>query len=279
MHSDLGKALAQTHYMERELNSEYGVRALLAIKPNRKAILFIHGYGGDAVSTWSEFNKILLEDSRFADHDLIFYGYDGLRGELIATVLIFRDFMDWLFGKSLVLINHALGKEALRPEGFAYDHILVVAHSLGAVVARWAFIKATADKLSWHNKTSMLLFAPAHMGADIVQLIIETASSYSLLKLGVGLARIKSPLIDQLKKGSDELTKLASEFMSAIATPGNQHLVAKRVCIAQFERVVKNETFCIDPEPSPIQGSTHRSICKPRPGFNKPIVYLRECTP
>jgi pimeloyl-ACP methyl ester carboxylesterase len=279
MLTEFGKALAQTHYIERELNGEFGVRALLAIKPNRKAILFVHGYSGDAISTWSDFNKVLPGDNRFSGHDLLFYGYDGLRGELIATVGIFRNFMDWLFGDPLVLINHALGKEAHRPEGFAYDHVLVVAHSLGAVVARWAIIKATTAKSFWSNKTSLLLFAPAHMGANIVQLVIETASSYSILKLGVGVARIKSPLIDQLKKGSDELGLLASEFTSAMAKNGNQHLIAKKVCIAQFEHVVSNKTFCADPEPSPIQGSTHKSICKPRPGFNNPILALRECIP
>jgi len=279
MLTDFGKSLAQTHYMERELNSEFGVRALLAIKPNRKGILFIHGYRGDAISTWSDFSKILPGDNNFSGYDLLFYGYDGFRGELIATVGIFRNFMDWLFGNPLALINHALGKNALRADGFAYDHVLVVAHSLGAVVSRWAIIKATTAKSPWGNKTSLLLFAPAHMGANIVQLAIETASAFSILKLGVGIARIKSPLIDQLKKGSDELASLASEFTSATATNGNQHLIAKKVCIAQVENVVSNKTFCKDPEPSPIQGSTHKSICKPRPGFNKPILALRECMP
>jgi pimeloyl-ACP methyl ester carboxylesterase len=74
-----------THYPERQLNlsPDFGGKGTSAIwsqSPGHagKAIVFIHGYGGNALKTWSEFNKLLPLEPKAADYDLIFYGYDGL---------------------------------------------------------------------------------------------------------------------------------------------------------------------------------------------------------
>src|SRR5713226_8217620 len=98
----------QTHYMARSLKYEIDLRTFFAIHPGRKAIVFVHGYGGDSISTWSEFDRLCLGRPEFDSYDLMFYGYDGLRSELIASSTLFYEFLSWLFDAPVSAINDSL---------------------------------------------------------------------------------------------------------------------------------------------------------------------------
>src|SRR4029077_16352823 len=61
----------------------------------------------------------------------------------------------------------------------AGDRVLFVAHSLGAVVLRRALLDcyldaARYDDAHWSRHSSLILFAPAHSGANVLRLIGET---------------------------------------------------------------------------------------------------------
>src|SRR5713226_7104842 len=73
-----------------------------------------------------------------------------------------------------VIVNGTLRPELHRKAEFQYGSVVVVAHSLGAVVARQALLDLDEDRNpKWLNKISLVLFAPAHMGADVVPLGTE----------------------------------------------------------------------------------------------------------
>jgi pimeloyl-ACP methyl ester carboxylesterase len=266
----------QSHYIPRKLDPHAGLTAIFAVEPNKRAIIFVHGYGGDAISTWSEFDRFCLTLREFSSYDLLFFGYDGLRSELLASSLLFHKFLAWLFADSVVAINDSLPSGVARDRSFGYESVTLVCHSLGAVIARWALLEATNGGDPWASKVRLVLFAPAHTGANVVRLALEVSSHWRFLEFFTALARFESPLIDQLKEGSTELTMLWTDTERALQAGANQHLKAAKVCIAERERIVKNLPFCLDPRSVPLAGTTHRTICKPHSSFPQPLVALAE---
>jgi pimeloyl-ACP methyl ester carboxylesterase len=271
----------QTHLAPRTLKSEQAkgenVEALFSAQPNRKAVLFIHGFSGNALRTWSEFPELLPECSKCTGSDLYFYGYDALRDELIASAAIFRVFLDRLFGKTKEILAANLPPSAQRADDFEYDQLVIAAHSLGAVVARRALLDATIKQSGWVARTKLVLFAPAHMGARVADLALEAASSFSFVKLFGHIIRFASPFIDELKPNSPELKSLLADTTAALEGGKNAHLVAQKVIIATRESIVSNIPFAKDPPPDAIAGTSHTTVCKPRKNFLQPFTYLEEC--
>lgn len=252
-------------------------QALFAVQPNRKALLFIHGFSGEAITTWSDFHTILPECPKCSGYDLFFYGYDGLRAQMNASAAIFRSFVDRLLGQTQEFLAANLPPSAQRPTSFEYDELVIVAHSLGAVIARRALLDGTRGKLKWVSRTKLVLYAPAHMGARVADLALEAASSFKFLRFfGIG-ARFVSPLIDELKPDSRALKSLLEDTATATKGGANPHLIAKKVVIAQYEKIVENGTFGDDPPPDAIPGTTHTSVCKPRKDFLDPLTLLEAC--
>lgn len=91
----------QTHLALRPLTGtqrpDKDVHVLFATKPNRKAIVFVHGFSGHAINTWSDFHVLLPECPKCGYYDMYFYGYDGLRAEMNASAAIFCTFLDRMF--------------------------------------------------------------------------------------------------------------------------------------------------------------------------------------
>ena len=274
-----------THFPERPLRmpAKFGKQETFAVwsrRPAKKAILFVHGYSGAALTTWSEFHHLLPDTPGLEGHDLIFFGYDGLFSTTAASATLFYQFLDHLFRKPARVINPSLPARAARPDNFAYDHITLAAHSLGAVLTRWALLFAHQNKRPWVAKTSMVLYAPAHMGARIERLAMEVSagggSLGNLLRVIGVVSKFKSPLIEELKEGSAELQALLDQTKVALEEGAAPYLVAKRVVIADRETVVKNLRFADDPWPPETYAATsHTSVCKPRRDFSHPLDVLR----
>jgi alpha-beta hydrolase superfamily lysophospholipase len=267
----------QTHLQDRSLKEYRHVRALFSVVPSRRAVIFIHGFGGDPLATWANFHTLLPRKPEFSAHDVFFYGYDGLWAELVSSAAIFESFLSTILANPLTIINNNLPASGKRGSSFAYDHVLLVGHSLGAVIARWALLPSKPEKKNWEGKVSLVLFAPAHKGADVPKLALEAIDGFKFLKLLAGFLKFKSPLVGQLTKGSDELRFLEVETLKALSTGGNRHLIAKKVIIAQYEKIVSNLKFGDDPDPVAVAGKDHMSVCKPKDDFELPVTYLAEC--
>jgi alpha-beta hydrolase superfamily lysophospholipase len=271
----------QTHLAMRTLKGnqkpDRDVQVLFAVQPNHKALLFIHGFNGNAIKTWSDFHELLPECSTCSGHDVYFYGYDGLRAEMNSSAAIFRVFLHRLFEETKKLLTTNLPRSAQRQDNFEYDELVIVAHSLGAVISRRALLDATKEHSDWVARTKLVLYAPAHKGAYVADLAVESVSSFWFLKLFAAGVRFKSPLIDELRKESPMLKKLLEDTQAATKDPANRHLVAKRVILAEYDNIVTNEAFGDDPPPYSIPDTTHTTVCKPTRDFLDPLTHLEAC--
>jgi len=244
-----------------------------SLTPSGKLVIFIHGYKGKAIATWARFDSLLLADRRFQDADCIFYGYDGLKTELIASSSLFLDFLHNICSNPADFINATLPPSVQRPTQFHYSSVLIVAHSLGAVITRQALVFACRQNFHWTSMVRMALFAPAHMGADVARLATEVAALNPIAALLSAFARFHSPLIDQLNPEKSTVLPALRQQVEAARGLGNPSLSPTRVFIATRENIVKNDPFPGDPVPHAIDG-THTSICKPDSANHKAFAGI-----
>jgi pimeloyl-ACP methyl ester carboxylesterase len=265
--------------IERISDDENGltIYALYAWKPEGKAIVFIHGYSGDAVQSWSAFEQLLPSSQACKGHDIYFYGYDSRFSDIIAEASGFRDFLAKLLDEPKRYMASLSSLNPGRWDNFTYDHALIVAHSLGAVMARQALLDATRDQRKWPQRCELLLFAPAHKGTKGVDIGIGLADSIPFLKYLTPVLRYTSTAIDDLKEDSPILLQLEQETLNATAAGANPHLKARKVLIAQHEKIVNNLRFANDPAPEKIPGTSHTNICKPNSARLEPLHFLEQC--
>ena len=153
------------------LKQEHGSYAMLSTNPvKRTAIVFVHGFAGDAMTTWLQFQTLIdLLQNRFphyAASDLYFYSYDSLKTKLPANAQRCLDFIHHIYPRpdrsSLiddaplsflpdVLQSTSVLAASYLPE--SYQELILVGHSLGGVVIRmavWFALRGASDPTAMH---------------------------------------------------------------------------------------------------------------------------------
>lgn len=245
--------------------------ALFSKLTPRKAIIFIHGYKDHPIKAWQDFHKFIPRENKFKECDAYFYGYDGTIGQISSSSNLFFYFLQSLFTDT----NSIIPKWLSRDKYFSYDEIIISCHSLGAVIARRALLDAVDQQISWSNKVSLLLFAPAHKGCHFLPLMAQLLQGVELAMIYYALKAQKSPYINQLSKDSQILNRLLQDTLKLTMNGQNLNLNAKAVIWAEQENVVENEHFGRDPKAITIRGKNHKSICKPKSKYIEPINLLK----
>jgi alpha-beta hydrolase superfamily lysophospholipase len=156
-----------------------------------------------------------------------------MRARPSADLLI--TFLERLFVKAAGKI-HSTQHTAPRSSAFSYKGVIIVAHSLGAVVSRLTLLDAYWRNLAWTQRTGLVLFAPAHSGAQILPLA-SLALGVLRLAPAEALARFRYQVLQDLGENSQPLVDLAEKTRKAL-TKGAQHLIAKRVVHAGQDKIV-----------------------------------------
>lgn len=249
--------------------------AFWADKPNGSVLVFVHGFNGRSVSSWLQFPSHLPAQPAWAAADLIFFGYDGRYAPVMASAPILAEFLDEVMSGRVRLnipLTDRLGNSELRP----YKRLFLVGHSLGAVVARRALLEARRPaRREWLSRTQLVLFAPAHRGADVASLVLEGLVGFPVA--GRGLAAwiaYRFPPARELAPGSSTLTDLERESDDAYGA-GENAIQAARIAFGERDRIVRVENFAKDPKPRIFLGRGHSDICKPSDGFQDPIEFFK----
>jgi triacylglycerol esterase/lipase EstA (alpha/beta hydrolase family) len=256
----------QTHYLPCSLKfGGHDTWAYFSVRPKGTAIVFVHGFTGSAVDTWSEFDRLLLEEPKCAGADLFFVGYESVRITSSSAASVVHEILQTLYSDPESLQNWPLRRGNL----FVYSRFLIVAHSLGAVVSRRAILMGHARNEEWPSKCRLILYAPAHFGARLQRLLTQL-----LPKKWIALLYYTAPTIEELKPNSETLRKLKEHTQKAVAG-GADYLKAIKVVQARSDNIIidKDEVFCGDEHSDWVDG-THLTVCKPRAENLNPLRHL-----
>jgi len=264
-------------------------QVILCRKAAKTAAVFIHGWGGDAGGTWEMFPKALTTLPAAASADAYLVDYPSISHQVPFCAAQLRRFLvDLVEAPVEVMINRSLPSGApRRSPNDTYERIILVGHSMGAVIARRALLdieKAPPPSITPKHleKFKLLFFAPAHLGSDLPLLI---GAGFHLDKLPAAkligsLILLWKPSLRDLEKGSASLNKLASdcrELRERREAKGESttHLRAN-VYHAERDRVVYQDDFDNDFPFTPVMQRNHRNVCKPDASYLTPVEALRK---
>ncbi len=269
----------QTHYTPRPLPAHGRASAVRwATDPVGRAVVFVHGFGGEAQGTWDQFATLLPLQPEARGRDLFFFGYDSLAQQAPISAAEFRDFLVDLWTDPVATLIQPSLQDARRADpAFRYHHVTLVAHSLGAIVVREALVQAALEDPphDWVHHVALVLFAPAHTGARATELGKELLGVLpgpfeAALKGGTHAA---IPVLMDLEPGSETLKALAAGTQDLL-DKGYSSLRAKVVVVGTRDRVVHSVRFCADPGPRRAVGLGHIGVCKPDQRYTAPLGYL-----
>jgi pimeloyl-ACP methyl ester carboxylesterase len=271
--------IVQNHYAPREIQcgQRKGI-AYWSIEPTGHSIVFVHGFRGHSTNTWQEFPSLLTANQVFAGHDLIFYTYDTINTPAYTSGAFLKQFLDQLFEEPLFVWEQSLSSEAERRKNLRYQSIVIAAYSLGAVVSRLALVAAYREQKDWLLKTRLVLFAPAHCGARVQALLMSTVTPVSWIAPIAGVITNWCPTFEDLIPDSKILNQLLDDTNEAQneKTEAGKKLLAHSVIYGDLDKVIQSFRFSKDPDPIPVAGKDHITVCKPSPEYNLPIQKLLE---
>jgi pimeloyl-ACP methyl ester carboxylesterase len=271
--------VAQNHYAPQKVPCpQRDGTAYWSIKPTGQAIVFVHGFRGHVTNTWQEFPSLLTASQDFAGHDLIFYTYDTINTAAYTSGSFFKQFLDRLFEDPISIWNQSLSPGAVRPKDLRYRSVVIVAHSLGAVVSRLALVSAHRDQKNWLLNTRLVLFAPAHCGSRVHALFMSTITPVPWIVPIAGLANYICVTLEDLTPNSKILTQLLEDTKQAQKdkSEASKRLLADLVIYGAEDKVIEALRFSNDPDPVPVPGKDHISVCKPSQDYSLPVHKLLE---
>jgi hypothetical protein len=254
-----------------------------ALQCDRTLAVFVHGFRGKALSTWLSFPDFVDEFDGLRNVDLLFYGYASSPQRMQNMAINLRSQIDAVWEDPGNLGPEAAEALAARPtliekgRHAAWDRVLFVAHSLGAVVLRRALLDchldaaARYDDAHWSRHSGLCLFAPAHSGANLLRLIGET-----FLTVGIPVASVLKqiyPCLQDLEEGCEALIALREDYRNLAEGPRSR-VNALAVILAENDRVVDPARFPGDPVAEQINGKGHMDVCKPSRECRVPVSKL-----
>ena len=166
---------------------------------HKTAIVFIHGFGGDAAKTWEEFPAFLASAEPLHDWDVFSIAYNS---NLMATAV--EASLGWLKRKFWsrqppiqVLADELRARFDFKPLS-EYQRVAIIAHSMGGLVAQ----RAILDDGKLPSRVSHLLLFGTPSGG---------------LKTAAAAKKVQAQLADMAECG-EFITKLRTEWDAADLT-------------------------------------------------------------
>ncbi len=257
------------HTIPFDLTDGENSQAFFAYDNPNTLVIFVHGFKGSAIGTWSDFPEAVVNEVDFSKVDFIFYGYSTLEASAAFHAAAFKKFLV----KTIEPVKNNIIPASQGLQERSYSKIILVAHSLGALIVRQAIISACKNNYDWLSKVSLLLFAPAHTGARVQKLAKEVLSGWGALIPSI--AKYQYPVYEDLEPDSQFIKTLIDETKKLLANNYKCN-IAKKVVWAEKDRVVSQINFCDDPDPELIYNKGHINVCKPDSVYVKPVEILKD---
>lgn len=279
---------SQSHHLPVSVAASFGLGSLAhwSVLPARHLVVFVHGFGGSARNTWPDFPSLLTANPLLEAFDFLFYGYNGRTQQAHNSANEFGAFLSNFLGDPAAFVNQSI-PTGYKRSNFGYDRIVLVAHSLGAVVVRRALLdfyeRVQLEQVAgeWLDGVRLVLMAPAHNGAFAAQGAYAALGDlgWPVLKLIGHYVRYRIPLLTELQVNSLVITTLHRDTAAVIdahrsagkAIPA--FLRAHSVLWAKDELVVQNAKFFVDPQ-AVLVAADHHGVCKPKDVTHQALQHV-----
>jgi hypothetical protein len=267
-----------------------GSYALLSENPKTDAaILFFHGFLGDAHGTWLNFQSMIDTDGTTAPQwdrsDLFFLQYSSFRESISSIASIALEAVDHLFpipprslfemDRSIKGVPDSIMRLSLRPH--KYKSLILVAHSEGAAVLRRAVEIAYKNrkqkkKVSTKLRTTELnLFAPAHLGFEPKGWIGACLSISRIEQVAITVLKLSRAFVEMKEKTA--LLSTVKNTDQYARDDSDYKALRARVLIGKEDDIVVRGEFAYDTVLPEEPDQDHSSICKPRVEYSKPLLF------
>lgn len=257
--------------------------ALVSRRPATRLVIFVHGWRGDATSSWGGFYTP-PNDDWWQDADLVFVQYDSTAETVTATSDRIRrqigDFFPVPYKRMLVDEEGPVRADFDSP----YDELVLVGHSLGGLVLRRALVDSMHEwRASGYRagqrpvilEAALRLFSPASAGFQPRGLLgaFKSAPLWWIAEMF-----LTSGAYPDLQRGS-VLIKQTQDWTEAYGGDGRASALAASILWANPERVVITDRYETDARTQTADKTTHSSVCKPSDKYTLPYRFVQKgCT-
>lgn len=223
------------------------VREPLADKTNKGLILFVHGLGGDASTTWGAFPSLIQKDPELRNYKLHYFSYP-------------TSLFSWPWSKKYPPIQTLA--DALRTEvenRFAtYSNIILVCHSLGGLIGR-KYVLEELKKRQQLRIRGVLLYAVPNNGAGLAKIAKEVSWRHNQLR--------------QLCKDADIIRELNTDWVTFKVNEA----VRITYVVAALDQVVDEQSARSfwGSNTETVKDRGHRDLVKPIDGEDTTFLILK----
>lgn len=258
-----------------------------------RAVVFVHGFSGDAKSTWADFLS-LVEDkatSRWwetADLYFLNYWWDSIFQRIPKNTNTFRRFLEYVFPKPPQELFEA-AEMSLRPS-FEYKELTLVGHSEGGLIVRKVILDV-ADMdvrldLYMRNRLLTPMNEPDPEGIEVAKLRLFAPALGGEALTGLPGIITHSAIIAPFLHASAAKSGL-SETSSSVTTARSStdrytdHLAMgcfrAHILWADNDAIVNGERYRKDPVCSNNPpGTSHVTVCKPNGKYQRPLTFVEK---
>jgi pimeloyl-ACP methyl ester carboxylesterase len=264
----------------------------LSERQAQRLVVFVHGFGGGVTESWDQF----LEGGRerpewWVDSDLLFVGYSSTRDSIAGVAYRVRTALPRFYPMLSDDLIEVDGLSPREPGVTHYQELYLVGHSLGGVIVRRILCDAACE---WEDQMKSNTAAPRPAVLDARTRLFSPASkgfrpagwlgalSASPAWPAVMMQLRRSSAFTDLQPGSEILVRTEQRTAAHLGGPNAAKLDSLRASIlwAEPDDVVASERWDGDPTDHFEDGTTHRSVCKPKPRvYTSPWVFVETGRP
>jgi pimeloyl-ACP methyl ester carboxylesterase len=272
-------------HSERALEDPKGWVLHLSHREPERLVVFVHGFGGGAVEAWGQFAGSGREREWWRTTDLLFVGYDSRRDSITGVADRLRYELPRFFPDPEDELLECAGARVRDAAEAPYRELLLVGHSLGGVVVRRALCDEGRSWIKQRHtdaatpKPALLegcarLFSPASAGfrpAGWLGLLRATRGGWGIVEMQLR----RSSAFTDLQPESEFLkeTRRRTELLCEVHG-GEVAALQARIAWAQPDNVVLAEYYDSDASSDSVDGTTHRSVCKPHHRYELPWNFV-----
>jgi hypothetical protein len=243
------------------------------VRDTQTAIIFVHGFHGDPVKTWTDFQGLMDKEEHFSGWsraDVYFFTYDDANSSIDDSATALSHFIENIYPIPNVAIQ-ALHENSNVKQ---YSKLIMVGHSEGAVVLR-ASIVEFGKAFFIDGITSpildarLVLFAPAMFGF-VPSKWLGVLAAVTGIRQFVDIYIAHSTAATEMRDAKSlQQVQADTEYLYS-QLPMSKALVA-HVIFGEDDDVVVKARYFQDRKYTAVRRKNHTTICKPTADYRLPL--------